>query len=166
MTSLPTAHSVRRLSPGETPDGIVVLTWDERLVRRRRLVSGTGLAFVVDLPALANVGPGEAFELTDGRLVAIEAAAEALLDVRGDLPRLAWHIGNRHAPCQIAGDRLLVRAGRVMEGMLRGLGATVTPVQAPFQPEGGAYGTGRTMGHSHGPGEDHDHGSGGARSDG
>jgi urease accessory protein len=66
------------------------------------------------------------------------------------LPRLAWHIGNRHTPCQIAADHLLIRADHVLEGMLRGLGAGVTPTMAAFAPEGGAYGHGRTMGHDHG----------------
>ena len=70
-----------------------------------------------------------------------------------DLPRLAWHIGNRHTPCQVDGDRLLIQNDPVIRHMLGQLGATVTEVTEPFTPEGGAYGHGRTMGHDHG----HDH---------
>ncbi len=73
-----------------------------------------------------------------------------------DLMRYAWHIGNRHTPCQIEATRLLIRRDHVLEAMLTRLGATLTPISEPFTPEGGAYGTGRTMGHSHGP-ESHSH---------
>ena len=75
------------------------------------------------------------------------------------LMRLAWHIGNRHTPCQIEAGRLLIREDHVLEAMLRQLGATVTKVREPFTPEGGAYGHGRTMGHDHGHGHVHHHSS-------
>ena len=38
--------------------------------------------------------------------------------------------------------------------MLRHLGAELRPVEAPFRPEGGAYGHGRTHGHHHGGADD------------
>ena len=90
------------------------------------------------------------------------AAEEPLLEVTGaDLARIAWHIGNRHTPCQIEADRLLIQRDHVMADMLARIGAEVREVVEPFTPEGGAYGHGRTHGHdhghSHGPGEDHDH---------
>ena len=56
-----------------------------------------------------------------------------------ELARLAWHIGNRHIDVQIVGDRLRIRRDHVIEDMLRGLGAHITPVKAPFEPEAGAY---------------------------
>ena len=87
--------------------------------------------------------------LEDGRRVKVIAAPEPLLEVAGDLARLAWHIGNRHAPCRIEAHRLLVQDDPVMADMLRRLGASVRPVAEPFEPEGGAYGLGRTMGHEH-----------------
>ncbi|WP_431299465.1 urease accessory protein UreE [Tabrizicola sp. BL-A-41-H6] len=127
----------------------VVLGYDERFLRRKRLVTAAGEGFLVDLPETTNVLAGDAFELSDGRLVEVAAASEAVLVVTGDLTRLAWHIGNRHTPCQIEADRLVIRADHVLAEMLRGLGATVTPAEAPFTPEGGAYGLGRTMGHAH-----------------
>ncbi len=127
----------------------VVLGYDERFLRRKRLITTAGEGFLVDLAETTNVLAGDAFELSDGRLVEVAAAAEAVLVVTGDLTRLAWHIGNRHTPCQIEADRLVIRADHVLADMLRGLGATVTPAEAPFTPEGGAYGMGRTMGHAH-----------------
>ena len=87
----------------------------------------------------------------DGSLVAVRAAVEPLLAVTGaDLPRIAWHIGNRHTPCQIESDRLLIQNDAVIGHMLEHLGATVTEIDAPFTPEGGAYGHGRTHSHKHG----------------
>ena len=86
----------------------------------------------------------------------VEAAPEDLIEVRGDLARLAWHIGNRHTPCQIGAGHLTIRRDHVIEAMLAHLGADLTPVTGPFRPEGGAYGKGRTMGHDHG-GHDHGH---------
>ena len=128
----------------------VVLDYEGRFLRRKRLVSRAGLSFLVDLPETVSLDPGDAFLLEDGRLIGVDAAMEPCLRVEGPLPRLAWHIGNRHTPCQIAEDHLLIRADHVLEGMLRGLGARVTPTMAAFAPEGGAYGHGRTMGHDHG----------------
>ncbi|MCA3479542.1 MAG: urease accessory protein UreE, partial [Rhodobacter sp.] len=112
------------------------------------------------LPETTSLDHGDALELSDGRLVAIEAAAEPVLIVTGDLPRIAWHIGNRHTPCQIEGGRLLIRRDHVLEAMLRQLGAGVTEAQEPFIPEGGAYGHGRTLGHDHGDAGDHGHARG------
>ena len=127
----------------------VVLGYDERFLRRKPLLTTAGEGFLAYLAETTNVLAGDAFELSDGRLVEVAAATEAVLVVTGDLTRLAWHIGNRHTPCQIEADRLVIRADHVLADMLRGLGATVTPAEAPFTPEGGAYGMGRTMGHAH-----------------
>ncbi|MBA3908962.1 MAG: urease accessory protein UreE [Rhodobacter sp.] len=127
----------------------VVLGYEDRFLRRKRLVTASGESFLVDLAETANLLAGDAFELADGRLVEIAAAEEPVLVIRGDLVRLAWHIGNRHTPCQIEPDRLVIRADHVLADMLRGLGATVSEAREPFTPEGGAYGLGRTMGHAH-----------------
>ncbi|MGB1669456.1 MAG: urease accessory protein UreE, partial [Candidatus Puniceispirillaceae bacterium] len=92
-----------------------------------------------------SLNQGEGFRLDDGRIIAVMAAAEPLLAVRhGNLARIAWHVGNRHTPCQIADDHILIREDKVLQAMLEGLGASVTQVTAPFTPEGGAYGHGRT----------------------
>lgn len=147
--ALPRATAVLRATPA---DDRVVLDYEGRFLRRKRLISAAGISFLADLAETVSLDPGDALRLEDGRLIGVAAALEPCLRVTGPLPRLAWHIGNRHTPCQIAADHLLIRADHVLEGMLRGLGARVTPTMAAFAPEGGAYGHGRTMGHDHGPG--------------
>lgn len=148
--TLPMAQTLHRA--GQWPrlaTGRVVLGYEDRFLRRKRLVTTAGESFIVDLAETSNLLSGDAFELADGRLVEIAAAEEPVLVVTGDLVRLAWHIGNRHTPCQIEPKRLVIRADHVLADMLRGLGATVTEAREPFTPEGGAYGMGRTMGHAH-----------------
>src|ERR1700751_2319251 len=100
-------------------------------------------------------GGGDAWVLEDGRLVEVVAAPEPLLEIRGRDPqhlvRLAWHLGNRHLPTQITERGLRIRRDHVIEEMLRGLGARLIEIEAPFDPEGGAY-----AGHAH-PNDAHDH---------
>ena len=78
------------------------------------------------------------------------AAEEPLYAVTGNLVKLGWHIGNRHTPCQIEADRLVIQRDPVIEHMLKLLGANVVEISEPFTPEGGAYGYGRTHRHEHG----------------
>ena len=84
------------------------------------------------------------------------AAAEPLLEIRCDdakhLARLAWHLGNRHLPAQVLDNTLRIRRDHVVAAMAVGLGARVIEIEAPFEPEGGAYGQ-----HNHDP--DHRHGA-------
>jgi len=150
------------------PFDSVRLDWEGRFLRRRVLTTAAGHALLVDLPEAMALADGARLLLTDGRVVAVEAAPEPLAEVRGDGPlhlmRLAWHLGNRHLPCRIEADRLLIRHDHVIEAMLAGLGARVAGVSEPFQPEGGAYGGGGTHGaqghhgHGHGHGHEHEHG--------
>ena len=152
--SLPRAAALTTTQNG---DDTVSLTYDARLLRRKRLVSDGGRAFLVDLPETRSVDEGQAFDIGDGTRIGVIAAPEELVAVKGEvLNRLAWHIGNRHTPCQIEDHRLLIARDHVLEAMLSQLGATTEIVVEPFRPEGGAYGHGRTFGHSHGP-DDHAH---------
>jgi urease accessory protein len=150
---------------GRQPYAQVTLSYDDRFLRRRRLVTDAGEGVFVNLAEVTSLDEGDAFELADGRLVAIAAAVEPVIVVTGpNLAALAWHIGNRHTPCQVEADRLVIRADHVLEAMLRQLGAEVTHRMEPFHPLGGAYGHGRTMGHDHGPA--HAHGPGGHNHEG
>ncbi|MGF1446653.1 MAG: urease accessory protein UreE [Pikeienuella sp.] len=129
----------------------VSLPYAERWRRRGLLRTEGGEEILLDLAEAAELREGQALTLDDGRLVAVLAAAEPLAEVRGpNLARLAWHIGNRHTPCEIGLDRLLIQRDHVLEAMLVGLGAAVRHVTGAFCPEGGAYGHGRTHGHAHG----------------
>ena len=127
----------------------VVMDYDQRLMRRKLLTSAGGREFLVDLPSVTNLDVYWGFDV-DGLTIEVVPAPEAVLVITGDLTRLAWHIGNRHTPCQILPDRLIIREDHVLERMLQGLHATIRRESLPFKPEGGAYGHGRTMGHSHG----------------
>jgi len=127
----------------------VTLTYDDRFLRRKVLTTARGKRFLVDLPHTTSLNHGDAFELSDGRIIEVIAADEALLEIRGDLTRLAWHIGNRHTPCQIEPARLLIQHDHVIRDMLEKLGADMREITEPFTPEGGAYGHGRTHGHAH-----------------
>ena len=151
MSDLPLAQT--RLEAGHqrhTTDRLS-LSYDDRFLRRKVLVTQSGQSLLVDLPSTTSLDHGDALELADGRLIAIEAAPEALLEVTApDLTRIAGHVGNRHTPCQIEAGRLLIQPDKVIADMLTLLGAATRPVQEPFPPEGGAYGHGRTHSHDHG----------------
>lgn len=134
----------------------IELDYDARFLRRKLLRTRSGADLLVDLPKVTALSHGDAL-LTEAGPVEVIAAEEPVLIVTGDLPRLAWHIGNRHTPCQIEPFHLIIRADHVLRAMLAGLGATVTEARRPFIPEGGAYGPAQVMGHSHGHAHGHGH---------
>lgn len=150
MTQLLIAYKVRSRGHWSGSADTITLTYNDRFLRRKMLSSDAGTSFLADLSGTQSLNDGDAFELSDGRLVAVAAAIEDLLELRADdLVRLAWHIGNRHTPCQVEGDRLLIQPDHVLYEMVLQLGGTVAQVQETFTPEGGAYGHGRTHGHAH-----------------
>lgn len=148
--SLPHASRVLKAGAWDTATGRVTLSYDARFLRRRTLATDAGERILLDLPQTTSLDHGDAIELSDGRLIEVVAADEPLLEVTGvDLTRLAWHIGNRHTPCQIESTRLLIQPDHVIRDMLKGLGATVRDTAERFTPEGGAYGHGRAHSHAH-----------------
>jgi len=152
----------------DAPADTIVLEFDDRHRRRMAMTGTRGLEFLLDLPETVALRGGDALVLDDGRLVEVVAAPEPLIELRGVDPRqmvrLAWHLGNRHLPVQIAGKHLRIRRDHVIEEMVKGLGASVVEIEAPFDPEGGAYVSAGSV-HHHGPhqhdhGHDHAHGHG------
>jgi urease accessory protein len=143
---------------GGTADS-VVLDYDDRHRRRVTMKGTKGLAFLLDLPATMPLRSGDALVLEDGRLVEVVAAPEPLLEIRCNDPlhlaRIAWHLGNRHVPTQVLPKTIRIRRDHVLEDMLRGLGARTIKIEAPFDPEGGAYAV--APGHDHHDGHDHHH---------
>jgi urease accessory protein len=121
----------------------VVLDADERHRRRITLTGEGGTAFLLDLPYATALKDGDGLVLDDGAIVRVAGKPEPLIEITAasshDLARLAWHIGNRHTDLQVVGERLRIRRDHVLEDMLRGLGARLTPIEAPFDPEPGAY---------------------------
>lgn len=146
------------------------ITLDETARHRRRMMltsdrlpNGATISFLLDLPQARLLRHGDGLKLSDGRIVEVRAEPEALMEVRGRDPRhlvaLAWQIGNRHLAAEISGGTIRIRTDHVIRAMLEGLGATVTDVSAPFDPEGGAYGGHGHAAHAHsGHGHTHDHG--------
>lgn len=148
--TLPIGQILHRAGEWSGEAETCALNYDERFLRRKRLTTDSGTNFLVDLAQTTSLDDGDALELNNGRLIQITASAEDLYAVTGtNLVQLAWHIGNRHTPCQILTDHLLIQADPVIGHMLEHLGAKVEPVSAPFTPEGGAYGHGRTHSHEH-----------------
>ena len=143
MTVLPPARAIRRHGDWTGAYDLLTLPYDERFLRRKVLTTAHDERFLVDLPHTTSVDEGDAFELNDGRLIEVCARDESLLEIRsGNLVRLDCHIGNRHCPCQIEPERLLIQRDPVIRDMLVRLGAEVEEICAPFRPEGGAYGMG------------------------
>ncbi len=125
----------------------VVLNADERHRRRVMLTGERGTTFLLDLPHAVMLRDGDGLVLDDGAVVRVAGKPEQLLEISSadphDLARLAWHIGNRHTDVQVVGDKLRIRHDHVLEEMLSGLGATLTRIEAPFDPERGAYAHGQ-----------------------
>ena len=151
----------------ETAADSVLLDFDDRHRRRLAMTGTRGLEFLLDLEHATALRGGDALVLEDGRLIEVVAAAEPLLEIRATDPqhlvRLAWHLGNRHLSTQIMAKSLRIRRDHVIEAMVKGLGARVIEIEAPFDPEGGAYAEpshGDAHGHHdhHGHDRHHDHG--------
>lgn len=159
MSDTPTAYTLMRRDAWSGKADLCALDYDSRFIRRKTLTTESGTCFLVNLAQTTSINDGDALELDTGALIEVRAAPEPLLKVMGtNLPQLAWHIGNRHTPCQIAGDHLLIQRDPVIRHMLEHLSAQVEEVDAPFTPEGGAYGHGRTHSHAHGhTAHDHSH---------
>ena len=132
----------------------VVLDSGDRNRRRIVLRGEKGTEILLDFEKPVMLRDGDGLVLDDGSIVLVAGAPEALIEISAhsalDAVRLAWHLGNRHTDVQIVGDKLRIRRDHVLEEMLRGLGAHLQPLDAPFDPEAAA-----PHGHSHGPGHDH-----------
>jgi urease accessory protein len=129
--------------PPERAADTVTLPFLDRHRRRIRLVANSGEAFLLDLPRAHHLGDGDGLELEGGGFIEVRAAPERVLEItasdRAGLLRIAWHLGNRHLPLQVAGERLRVRDDHVIAEMVLGLGGRIMRLDAPFDPEIGAY---------------------------
>lgn len=132
----------------------VLLAYDDRHRRRLAMKGARGVEFLLDLPEATTLRHGDGLVLEDGRMVEVKAKPEPLLTITAKdahhLARLAWHLGNRHVPAAIERDRILIRPDHVLAAMLVGLGAEIAAIEAPFDPEGGAYAHNDGHGHAHG----------------
>ena len=132
----------------------VILDYAQRSTNNAGVTGVKGGAYEIALHEASRLRTDDLLELDDGRLIEVVAAPEALLEARAaDLPalaRLAWHLGDRHVAVQVLPNRIRVKRDEAVETLLKALGAKLTTIEAPFEPEGGAY-----AGHGHGHHHDH-----------
>ena len=150
--------------PAVRPEAVVdtlVLDYAARQATQDSLTSEGGSRVALTLQKNTGLEDGDALRLDDGRLVAVRAAAESLLEVRAENParllRLAWQLGGNHVTAEIGADVLYVPADAAVAELIRGQGCTATPVTRAFRPERAAHDH-RQCGHDHhDPVQDHGH---------
>jgi urease accessory protein len=120
----------------------VLIDYDGRHRRRILLRTERGREVLLDLSQAVRLREGDGLPVDVG-VIRVRARPEKLLEIQshdpGEMVRIAWHLGNRHLPVQLLDDRILIRADHVIEEMVRGLGGRVEAIEAPFDPEAGAY---------------------------
>jgi urease accessory protein len=120
----------------------VLIDYDSRHRRRILLQTESSGEILIDLPQAVRLRDGDGL-VVQGGVVRVCARPEPLLEIHaheeGELVRIAWHLGNRHLPVQLLGDRIRIRADHVIADMVEGLGGHVAAIDAPFDPESGAY---------------------------
>ena len=131
----------------------VLIDYDDRHRRRILLRTEAGAEVMLDLPQAVRLRHGDGLVLDDGGVVQVCARPEKLLELHaheeGALVRIAWHLGNRHLPVQLLDDRIRIRADHVIRDMVERLGGHVDEIEAPFDPEAGAYSSSDGNHHHH-----------------
>jgi urease accessory protein len=147
----------------------LTLDWDVRQKSRFEATDSRGRSVGVFLPRGTVVRGGDVLVAEDGSLIRVEAAAQAVLRITAcsvhgspfDLTRAAYHLGNRHVPIELRPDYLQIEPDHVLADMLRALHLIVNPVDAPFEPESGAYASHAAhAAHAEHADHGHDHGHG------
>ena len=135
----------------------VILPYAQRQAQKGFLFGVKGTCIELDFAETVRLRTDDALVLDGGGLIEVVAEPEPLIEARAaDLPalaRLAWHLGDRHVPIQVLERRLRLKRDPAIEALLQSLGAKVVAIDAPFEPEGGAYAA--PAGDNH---HDHDHG--------
>jgi urease accessory protein len=158
-------RATRVLSPAERGNrpaiDTLILPYAQRQAHKGFLFGIKGVCVELDLAEAVRLRTDDALELDDGTLVEVVAEPEPLVEVRAaDLPslaRLAWHLGDRHVPVQIFERKLRLKRDHAIEALLASLGAKLTEIDAPFEPEGGAYAVAGGEQHHHHHGHEHHH---------
>ncbi len=163
MTML-TATQFSEPSPESAPKVHIALTFDQREKSRLRVTSVCGAEIGISLKPGTILKHGDVLALSDGRAARVESAPENVMEVRAKtvqkLTAIAYHIGNRHVPIEVADGCIRLLPDHVLRAMIEGLGGQVRLATAPFHPESGAYG------HSHVHHSHDDQGHGGRIHDG
>lgn len=137
----------------------ILIDFDRRHRRRIVLKTQSGQSLLLDLPQATRLRDGDGLQLDSGPTIRVRARPEPLAEIHAhsdaELIRIAWHLGNRHLPVQLLRDKIRIRRDHVIEAMVEQLGGHVEILEAPFDPEAGAYAGGHS--HSHDDNEDHTH---------
>ncbi|PKO25196.1 MAG: urease accessory protein UreE [Betaproteobacteria bacterium HGW-Betaproteobacteria-8] len=132
-------------------DDYVALPFDLRQKSRLRITLQSGREAALYLERGTILRGGDCLQAEDGRVIQVQAAEEAVMDVTASSPqaltRAAYHLGNRHVPLQVGEGWLRLEQDHVLKEMLLGLDVNVMDLQAPFEPEAGAYGGGHRHHH-------------------
>jgi urease accessory protein len=150
---------------GRTPVDTVILDYAHRSTPKITVSGVKGTGVDIDLETPARLRTDDLLELDNGALIEVVAAPEPLIESRATdvsaLARLAWHLGDRHVPVQLLPNRIRAQRDPAVESLLKSLGAKVMHIEAPFEPEGGAYETAHAHDHAHHGhhhhGDDHAH---------
>ena len=149
----------------------VILDYGQRSAQKTTVTGIKGGVVEIDLHHPARLRTDDLLVLDNGEMVEVVAAPAPLIEARAAdvaaLSRFAWHLGDRHVPVQVLPNRIRARRDAAIEALLKSLGAKVTAIEAPFEPEGRAYESSQAHGHahdhehhhghSHGHGHSHDH---------
>lgn len=159
-------RAIRVLNPAERGGrpvvDIVLLDYAQRSAQKIAVTGLKGGQFEIALADPARLRTDDALLLDDGSLIEVVAAPEPLIEARASdlahLARLAWHLGDRHVPAQLFANRIRVRREPAIENLLKSLSARLASIEAPFEPEGGAYASAHGQAHDHAHDREHAHG--------
>ena len=158
---MPRATSVIAAANDRPVADTVILDYAQRSAGKIAVTGVKGTAVEIDLHEPRRLRTDDLLLLDGGTLVEVVAAPERLLEARAadvaGLSRLAWHLGDRHIAVQVLPNRIRVQHEAAVENLLKSLGAKVTAIEAPFEPEGGAYEASQDHGHAHHGHGHHDH---------
>ena len=170
MIEIKSKLKVRRSAYKVEVRGELRLPFEARQKSRLRARLGSGEEVALVLPRGELLRGGDLLVASDGRVIEVIAEPERVLHVECPSPaalaRAAYHLGNRHVPLEVGEGYLRIAEDHVLEEMLKGLGASLRTIEAPFEPEAGAYAGGHTHGaeaahggriHEHGAACGHDH---------
>jgi len=138
-------HLIEKRAEGNSKaDAHLVLSFEARCKSRlrTRLLSGEEVGLFMERGTVLR--GGDKLAANDGTVIEVVAAPEMLMEATTDDPLLlakaAYHLGNRHVAVHLLPGKLRFGADHVLGEMVRGLGLPVAEIEAPFEPESGAYG--------------------------
>lgn len=142
---------IERIEQPSQIDDYVALPFDLRKKSRLRVTLQSGNEAALMLERGSILRGGDCLRAESGEVVEVQAAHEPVMDVTANTPqqltRAAYHLGNRHVPLQVGDGWLRLEQDHVLKEMLLGLNVSVNELEAPFEPEAGAYGGGHRHHH-------------------